>query len=466
MYSLKIRARNVVIIALVSMILVSPFITLAALSPDIYTDAQLASIYSALSSIIQSLKNSIQNIIAFLQPKALADTGLLGYWAFDEGSGTTATDSSGSGNTGTLINNPTYSSAAPTTFSNPYSLNFNGTNNYIAINNNPLTGSSAFSISAWIKYTYASIAWRSDTVISSYDNAFGDGFLIGLNGDSTGAKLSFTKRYNYTAGVATANTVLPLNQWTHVAGTVASDGTITIYINGTAQTSTGIKIGSLRNTNATYIGGGYSGSSSTVTSFWYGPIDDVRLYNRMLTSDEVAQLASSTPPPSDTTPPTVSITTPSSGATVSGSSVTVSATASDDVGVAGVQFKLDGGNLGAEDTTSPYSITWDTTALSNGSHTLTAVARDATGNTTTSTGVNVTVNNGGPAAPIISAISSGNITSTSATITWTTDVVSDSQVNYGLTSAYGNSTILDGSQVTSHSVVVSGLTASTPCTLR
>jgi Ca2+-binding RTX toxin-like protein len=66
------------------------------------------------------------------------------------------------------------------------------------------------------------------------------------------------------------------------------------------------------------------------------------------------------------------------------------------VGVAGVQFKLDGANLGAEDTTSPYSITWNSTAATNGSHTATAVARDAAGNMTTSAGVSVTVNNTAP----------------------------------------------------------------------
>ncbi len=93
------------------------------------------------------------------------------------------------------------------------------------------------------------------------------------------------------------------------------------------------------------------------------------------------------------TPPTVSITAPATGATVSGSSVTVSADASDNIGVAGVQFKLDGMNLGAEVTAAPYTATWDTTTASNGSHTLTAVARDAVGNTTTSGGVSVTVSN-------------------------------------------------------------------------
>ncbi|MGH8589217.1 MAG: Ig-like domain-containing protein, partial [Gammaproteobacteria bacterium] len=77
----------------------------------------------------------------------------------------------------------------------------------------------------------------------------------------------------------------------------------------------------------------------------------------------------------DTTPPTASITAPTSGATVSGTAVTVAATASDTVGVAGVQFKLDGTNLGAEDTTAPYSVTWNSTTATNGSHTLTARAR-------------------------------------------------------------------------------------------
>ena len=79
----------------------------------------------------------------------------------------------------------------------------------------------------------------------------------------------------------------------------------------------------------------------------------------------------------DTTAPAASLTAPSDGATVSGTAVTVSAAASDNVGVAGVQFKLDGVDLGVEDVSSPYTIAWDTTTVVNGSHSLTAVARDA-----------------------------------------------------------------------------------------
>lgn len=97
--------------------------------------------------------------------------------------------------------------------------------------------------------------------------------------------------------------------------------------------------------------------------------------------------------PSDTIPPTVSLTAPANGSTVSGASVSVSANASDNVGVAGVQFRLDGANLGNEDVTSPYSIIWNTTSASNGSHSLIAIARDAAWNQTTSSSITVTVNN-------------------------------------------------------------------------
>jgi len=107
-----------------------------------------------------------------------------------------------------------------------------------------------------------------------------------------------------------------------------------------------------------------------------------------------------TPPTAgDTTPPTASITAPSAASNVSGTT-TVSAVASDNVGVAGVQFKLDGVNLGSEIASSTASMQWSSTTATNGTHTLTAVARDVAGNTATSAPVSVTVaNTTVPAAP-------------------------------------------------------------------
>jgi chitodextrinase len=94
----------------------------------------------------------------------------------------------------------------------------------------------------------------------------------------------------------------------------------------------------------------------------------------------------------DTTPPAVSIAAPGAGATVA-AVVTVSATATDDVGVVGVQFRLDGENLGPEVTVAPYTLAWDTVPAADGPHALTAIARDAAGNATTSEAVAITVDN-------------------------------------------------------------------------
>jgi hypothetical protein len=93
----------------------------------------------------------------------------------------------------------------------------------------------------------------------------------------------------------------------------------------------------------------------------------------------------------DTTAPTVSITAPTAGATVSGT-VSYSASASDNVGVSWVQF-YDGANLLLSDTTAPFSISWNTVGLPNGTHTLKVTAHDASGNVGQSTLVQVTVNN-------------------------------------------------------------------------
>ena len=104
----------------------------------------------------------------------------------------------------------------------------------------------------------------------------------------------------------------------------------------------------------------------------------------------------------DTTAPAVTMTAPANGATVSGT-VTVSATASDNVGVVGVQFLLDGATLNAEVTAAPYTTSWNSATASNGAHTLSARARDAAGNQTTSTVINVSVSGGGGATGLVAA---------------------------------------------------------------
>ncbi|MGH8655639.1 MAG: Ig-like domain-containing protein, partial [Gammaproteobacteria bacterium] len=128
----------------------------------------------------------------------------------------------------------------------------------------------------------------------------------------------------------------------------------------------------------------------------------------------------------DTTPPTVSIAAPANGATVSGT-VTVSANASDNVGVTSVAFKVDGTTF-LTDTAAPYSMSWNTTSVSEASHALTAVASDAAGNTTTSSAVTVTVDN----VPASDTTPPSNPTGLTAT------AISSSQINLAWTASTDN----------------------------
>ncbi|MBX4189037.1 hypothetical protein KW785_00395 [Candidatus Parcubacteria bacterium] len=132
-------------------------------------------------------------------------------------------------------------------------------------------------------------------------------------------------------------------------------------------------------------------------------IDAVLYATRGAVSGDWSGSISLPPPPpttGDTTAPSVSVTTPVAGTTLVGTA-TLIATASDNVGVVGVQFKVDGVNVDTEKTIPPYTASWNTTAGSDGSHIITAVARDAAGNSTVSQSVSVLVSNttGTPTTP-------------------------------------------------------------------
>jgi hypothetical protein len=113
-----------------------------------------------------------------------------------------------------------------------------------------------------------------------------------------------------------------------------------------------------------------------------------------------AAIAASGP---DQTAPTLTLSAPVGGTTLSGTT-TLSAAVSDDVGVASVQFKLDGSPLGTPITAAPYQQAWDTTTASNATHTLTAVATDTSGNSAT-VNTTVTVSNAPPPPPPPAGIS-------------------------------------------------------------
>ncbi|MGC2322347.1 MAG: galactose oxidase-like domain-containing protein [Terriglobales bacterium] len=98
------------------------------------------------------------------------------------------------------------------------------------------------------------------------------------------------------------------------------------------------------------------------------------------------------------TPPAVVVIAPAAGGTAV-SLTSLAANAMDSVGVAGVQFMIDGVNIGSEVTTAPYYMTWNSTTVSNGTHTLTARARNTSSLTSTSS-ITINVDNSGNPAVV------------------------------------------------------------------
>lgn len=125
----------------------------------------------------------------------------------------------------------------------------------------------------------------------------------------------------------------------------------------------------------------------------------------------------------------------------------------------GVQFKLNTStDIGAEDTTSIYGVTWDSTAVADGEHTLTAIARDAAGNSTTSSTITITVDNTAPVRTSGSPSTELAYGTTSTNITLTTDESATCKYSTTADNAYGSMTAFTTTAGTSHASSITGLT--------
>jgi hypothetical protein len=264
------------------------------------------------------------------------------------------------------------------------------------------------------------------------------------------------------------------SSWTQLAGTGGSRDTtpptIPKNLSATAASSSQINLSWAGSTDTVgvagyfiYRGGSQIANVTTSLNYQDTGLNPSTLYVYTVAAyDAAGNVSAQSSPASATTLSNgllISITAPANGGSVSGL-VTVSANATDNLVVTGVQFQIDGTNLGSP-VPGPgpsFSTPWDTTTASNGSHTVSAVATD-TANNQASASVNVTVNN--TVGPVISRVSAGSISSSGATITWATNVPATSQVAYGTTTAYGSTSPFDPTFVTSHSVTLSGLAAST-----
>ena len=212
------------------------------------------------------------------------DKGLASYWKFDDGSGGSAADASGNGNTGTLSGGPTWTGGKI-----GGALTFNGTNQYVSTSDIGTSTDSAYTISAWVN--------PSSTASGDiyYRGAATGEMLFQTSGGAASlyADLTTAGWQNVTGGSVATGT------WSHLVGVYTRQGSLKIYVNGVLAGTTSLPSYDLA-VNGFFHSSIGSYNRST-TSAYPGSIDEVRIYNRALSADEVAKLYRTTAPDSPDT---------------------------------------------------------------------------------------------------------------------------------------------------------------------
>lgn len=226
----------------------------------------------------------------------------IGWWKMDECQGTTAYDSSGVGNNGTITIGAsgtedtvgtcqTSSTAWGSGASGKYSasLDFDGTDDYID------TGSSSFnfttqpfSVSAWVYSDDLGSGVNAEIAATDKANSPTSGWGFLLVGPNENLRL-------VTRGTSPSNidsgSSVPINTWSHVAATFSgTSGTVALYINGVVN-KTSTYTGSITSAACNLqIGRRFSSSCSATAVYFNGKIDDVRIYNYALSAAQVRKV--------------------------------------------------------------------------------------------------------------------------------------------------------------------------------
>jgi hypothetical protein len=205
----------------------------------------------------------------------------VGYWSFNEGVGTVATDFSGNGNTGALVSGPPWVNGKRSKAVDLFAAD------YITMGDvNAADGLTRITVSAWVK-SRAAGSNSSEAHVVDKSNCTGGGGDGPFELWTPGTFAEFTV---YTAGAGNSSGMSTTNiddgQWHFWTGTY--DGTnVAIWIDGVQENLLNIGSVTLTDTgNILNVGGFCNGSFST----WLGTVDEVRIYNRALGQSEIARL--------------------------------------------------------------------------------------------------------------------------------------------------------------------------------
>jgi hypothetical protein len=200
--------------------------------------------------------------------------GLIGYWRFDEGSGTTVFDSSGNGNNGTLENNPTWVDGKHGT-----ALKFDGIDDYVAIPDLYSTSPTELTVSAWINSSLVTTWWRGDSIIHHCRHG-----EFGLQLVYSGV-ICFGVKVASGVGLWDVRWNPSPNEWHQIVGTWKKGDSLKLYVDGTLVNQTAANDEFLYDA---YWEDAAIGSLYRSEAFFNGTIDEVMVYNRTLSAGEVA----------------------------------------------------------------------------------------------------------------------------------------------------------------------------------
>lgn len=208
------------------------------------------------------------------------DPTLVSYWAFDEGSGLYAYDTSGNNNTGTLVNSPFWTVDGVI----HGAIHFDGIDDIVNCGAGAgLDPTAAATIEAWVKM---------DTLPSTAGRVF---HIAGRSGMATDLDLigNTNNKFSFYIGAgkfAESNTTIQAGLWYHVTGTYLANNYVRIFVNGTLEQNTSISVARSTNPNDFTIGGsGYWGDRR-----FHGTIDEVCLWNRALPASEISDTYNTT----------------------------------------------------------------------------------------------------------------------------------------------------------------------------
>jgi len=216
-----------------------------------------------------------------------ADPTLVGWWRLDDGTGTTAADSSGRGNTGTVVGSPAWTTDGKL----GGALQFSASGYVDCGSDSSLALGDAVSMAAWIKVAAVGI----DHKVGGNQNNANGGYKMSVYSNN---KVEFEIRTSANSAVLNRNaaggTVFEADVWYHVVGEYSqNDGFVRTYVNGVLDRelatteAMGVSPGPFRIGCEPFTPGSYN---------FNGVMDDVRVYSRAVAAEEISTIMLGTPP--------------------------------------------------------------------------------------------------------------------------------------------------------------------------